>query len=98
MTSSLPPTGPEPVPPPLSGAASGGEPAAKSKGLRISPKFVLTVVILAAVLWFAFANTKNAQIKLWVHTVQAPVWLVLLGTFVVGVLVGLLLRRRRKPH
>lgn len=94
MTTSVPPTEPEPQ---LTSVASAAEPAAK-KGLRISPKFVLTVVILAAVIWFALANRKNAQIKLWVHTVQAPVWLVLLGTFVAGIIIGLLLRRRRKPR
>jgi uncharacterized integral membrane protein len=94
MTSSMPSSGAEPQP--LTGAASGGDPVAKAPRRRVSPKLVLTVIILAAVLWFAFANTRDTPIKLWVHTVRAPVWLVLLGTFVGGVIVGLLLRRRRK--
>jgi uncharacterized integral membrane protein len=93
MTDSVPPIPPEP---PLSSVPAVSEPAAKSKGMRPSPKFVVMLLIVAAVLWFAFANTRNTQIKLWVHTVQVPVWLVLLCTFVAGVLVGMLLRRRRK--
>jgi len=60
---------------------------------------IVTIVILAAALWFIFANTQDVKIRLWVPTVSAPMWLVLLVTFVVGMLLGLitprLVRRRR---
>jgi len=99
MTSSTPPLEPEPQ---VSQSVSAGESAAAtspSRGFRIPPKLILAVVILAAVLWFVFANTSDAKIKLWVHTVSVPVWMVLLGTLVAGIIIGWLLgRRRRRPR
>jgi uncharacterized integral membrane protein len=93
MTSSDPPTGPDPQVP---GVLPAGESAPVSKRRRVPPKLIVVLVILAIVLWFAFANTNDFKIKLWVTDVNAPVWLVLLCTFAVGVITGRLLRRRRK--
>ena len=87
-------TGPDPQVPSVTPVTEPGRPA--RRGLRISPKAILLLVILAIVLWFAFANTRDAQIKLWVKDVQAPVWLVLLCTFAAGIISGWLLRRRRR--
>jgi len=99
MTSSTPPFEPEPQ---VSQSVSAGESTAAtspSRGFRVPPKLILAVVILAAVLWFIFANTNDAKIKLWVHTFSVPVWMVLLGTLVVGIIIGWLLgRRRRRPR
>jgi len=57
------------------------------------------ILILAAAAWFILANTQDVKIRLWVPTVSAPMWLVLLVTFVAGMLLGLitprLVRRRR---
>ena len=93
MTTSLPADGAETPIPSTVGSAPD---APKKRGIRVRPKVVVGFLILVAVVWFALANTRNAQIKLWVHNVQAPVWLVLLATFVAGILVGLLLGRRRR--
>jgi uncharacterized integral membrane protein len=59
---------------------------------------IFFVVIAAIALWFIFANTRNVNVTLWVTTVRAPMWLVLLCTLAVGMLLGLLLawRRRRR--
>ena len=35
------------------------------------------LVILAAALWFIFANTQDVKVRLWVPTVSAPMWLVI---------------------
>jgi uncharacterized integral membrane protein len=91
MTSYTPPTGSDPQIPGITPAAE----ATPSKHRRVPPKLIAAVLILAIVLWFAFANTKDAQIKLWVRNVSAPVWLVLVCTFAAGVIAGYLLRRRR---
>jgi uncharacterized integral membrane protein len=91
MTSSVPSNGPIPVPE----VAPAGATQVKPRR-RVSPKTILVLVIIAIVLWFLLANTKDAQIKLWVKEVSAPVWLVLLCTFAAGVITGALLRRRRR--
>jgi len=85
---------------PPSGTTGAVEPQARPKrGARVPAKVIVTIVILAAALWFIFANTQDVKIRLWVPTVSAPMWLVLLVTFVVGMLLGLitprLVRRRR---
>jgi uncharacterized integral membrane protein len=94
MTSDTPSTSPDPQVP---GITPAGGPAKSARRRRIPPKLIVALVILVIVLWFAFANTNDAKIKLWVHDVRAPVWLVLLCTFAAGVITGWLLRRRRKP-
>jgi uncharacterized integral membrane protein len=85
---------------PPTGTTGALEPQARPKrGARVPAKVIVTLVILAAALWFIFANTQDVKVRLWVPTVSAPMWLVLLVTFVVGMLLGLitprLMRRRR---
>ena len=66
---------------------------------RVPAKLVFVAVILAAAIWFILVNRQDTKIKLWVPTVTAPIWLVLLATFIAGILLGLamprLMRRRR---
>jgi len=91
MASYTPPPGQEQ---PSTPTQPGAQPP-KQRGVRVSPKGILILVLLAIVLWFVFANTGDMRIKLWVHWVSAPVWLVLLCTFVVGIITGWLIHRRR---
>lgn len=85
-----------PVPSP---APEQKAPAEGGRAFRIPPKLILAVVIIAAVLWFVLVNNQRGEIKLWVHTVHAPMWLVLLCTFAAGIIAGWLLgRRRRRPR
>ncbi|BBA85971.1 MULTISPECIES: LPXTG cell wall anchor domain-containing protein [Mycobacterium] len=54
----------------------------------------LILVVLAAI--FIAQNRERPQMHLpWV-TVESPMWLLLSAMFVLGILVGLLLRRRRR--
>lgn len=83
----------------MASTATGGTntgPATGKQGIRISPKLIVALVILAAALWFIFANTQTVHIHLWVPTVSAPMWLVLVITFAGGLVTGMLLQRRNK--
>jgi uncharacterized integral membrane protein len=71
--------------------------AAKRSGL-LSPKLIGAVLITAAAVWFILANTAKAHIRLWIPTVTAPMWLVLLVTFVGGLVTGILMQRRTKKQ
>ncbi|MGW1616771.1 lipopolysaccharide assembly protein LapA domain-containing protein [Streptomyces sp. NPDC002285] len=53
------------------------------------------VVLAGLAIWFIAANTESVTIKLWVPTVTLPLWGVLTVTLLVGVVLGLLLARRR---
>jgi uncharacterized integral membrane protein len=72
-------------------------PGAPAKRRRaISPKLIIGVLLLAALIWFIAVNTRDAKITLWIPAYNIPVWIVLLGTFVVGWVVGWLFRKRRQ--
>jgi uncharacterized integral membrane protein len=62
----------------------------------ISTKMVTIGVILAAAIWFILVNTGKARVRLWIPTVSAPMWVVLLVTFAGGMVVGLLIRRSNR--
>lgn len=62
----------------------------------ISPKLIIGVLLLAALIWFVAVNRRDAKITVWVPTYNVPVWIVLVGTFVVGWVVGWLFRKRRQ--
>jgi len=59
-------------------------------------KLVTVGVIFAAALWFILVNTGKARVRLWIPTVSAPMWLVLLVTFAGGMVAGLLIRRSNR--
>ena len=85
---------------PTTGTTGAVEPQARPKrGARVPAKEIVTLVILAAALWFIFAHSQDVKVRLWVPTVSAPLWIVLLVTFAVGMLLGLIapryMRRRR---
>ena len=66
-----------------SGEPNGGTGGASNRK-TVSPKLIISAVIAAVALWFILANTETARIRLFFVTVSAPVWLVLLITFVAG--------------
>lgn len=47
----------------------------------------LAAIIILSV-WFVLANTASATIRFWVPTLVAPMWTVLVGSFLVGALTG----------
>lgn len=61
----------------------------------VTPKNILIAVIVVAAAWFVIANHQSARMHLWVTSVSAPLWLVLLVTFVLGWAVGWMMRSRR---
>lgn len=76
-------------------------PPRRSTGDKIAdrlatPRAFLAVIITAASLWFIIANNYRVRIHLWLAWFTARLWVVLLLTFVAGVLVGLLSARRRR--
>jgi uncharacterized integral membrane protein len=78
---------------PTTGAPTTGTSATKR---TISTKMVTIGVILAAAIWFILVNTGKARVRLWIPTVSAPMWVVLLVTFAGGMVVGLLIRRSNR--
>ena len=68
----------------------------KVAGVSVTAKRITILVIVVATLWFIFANTQRVSIYLWVPKITAPLWLVLVLTFAVGLITGLLLRRRNR--
>jgi uncharacterized integral membrane protein len=78
---------------PTTGAPATGTSASKRV---ISTKMITIAVILAAAIWFILVNTGKARVRLWIPTVSAPMWVVLLVTFAGGMVVGLLIRRSNR--
>lgn len=76
------------------GRSSVDEPGGAGRALA-RPKVILGLLITAAAIWFIIANNTRVRIHLWLTWVSARLWLVLLITFVAGVLVGLLFAWRR---
>lgn len=53
------------------------------------------VVLAGVVVWFIAANTGSITVRMWIPTVTVPLWTVLAVTLVVGVILGLIITRRR---
>jgi uncharacterized integral membrane protein len=68
----------------------------KVAGVSVTSKRIAILVIVVAALWFIFVNTQRVSIYLWVPKITAPLWLVLVLTFAVGLVTGLLLQRRNR--
>ncbi|OIJ88301.1 LapA family protein [Streptomyces colonosanans] len=61
----------------------------------VTPRRVVGLVLAALVLVFIFQNTQHTRIQLLVAWVTMPLWLALLGTWVIGALCGALVMSRR---
>lgn len=83
----------------MNGTPTGEGAASKHSGRPVSPRLLGTAVILVASIWFIVVNWHTASIYLWVPKVTAPMWLVLLTTFLGGLVTGILTRRTgKKPQ
>ena len=69
------------------GASGGGWPLSGRQTVA------LLVVIVAGI--FILQNTDQVAVDFFTVSIEAPLWLVLSALFVVGVVVGMLLQRRR---
>jgi uncharacterized integral membrane protein len=63
---------------------------------RFDNRTWLMIVIAVLSVWFVLANTASASIRFWIPTVEAPMWIVLVGTFAVGMFTGWFLTTRRR--
>lgn len=65
------------------------------KGHDVRLRTIGFVVLAGLAIWFIAANTKSVTIRLWIPTVTLPLWSVLTVTLLVGMVLGLLVARRR---
>lgn len=65
------------------------------KGRDMRLRTIGFVVLAAVVVWFIAANTASVTVRMWIPRVTLPLWTVLTVTLVVGVLLGLIIARRR---
>lgn len=61
----------------------------------ISTQTWVTVVVVILAVWFVLANTKSVSVRFWIPTVEAPMWIVLVGAVLVGAFTGWMLKSRR---
>jgi lipopolysaccharide assembly protein A len=74
-----------------------GAPAGRPKR-RVNARLIVGGVLLILLIVFAVENTRSVTMRLIGPEVHAPLFLALLIAAVVGVLIGLVIRRRRKPR
>ncbi|WP_405860580.1 LapA family protein [Streptomyces sp. NBC_00090] len=66
----------------------------KGRDMRIR---TLGFIVLAGLaIWFIAVNTGSVSIRLWIPTVTLPLWVVLTGTLLVGIALGLIISNRRR--
>ncbi|SDN24129.1 LapA family protein [Streptomyces wuyuanensis] len=63
---------------------------------RLTPGRIAALVVAVLTLVFIFENTKEVEIRLLIPEVTIPLYLALLGTWVVGGLCGAYLFHRRR--
>lgn len=68
---------------------------ARGGGWPLSARQTLAATVAVVALVFILQNTDEVDVDLFTVTLSAPLWLVLAALFVIGVLVGVLLQRRR---
>lgn len=56
-------------------------------------KFIISLILLVIVVLFVLQNTQVVEVQLLFWTVSMSRALMLLGTFLIGIIAGLLLRR-----
>lgn len=58
-------------------------------------RMVVVGVVAVLFIWFAVANTQEVEVHFWVDSARAPVIVVIVIAGLLGVVVGVLLDRRR---
>lgn len=66
-----------------------------ASGRRISPRQIVALVIAALVVIFIVQNREPVDVRLFTLTVTAALWLLLVIMAGLGVIIGMLLARRR---
>ncbi|MFJ5811665.1 MULTISPECIES: DUF1049 domain-containing protein [unclassified Streptomyces] len=74
---------------------SHGPPTLTVKGRDLRLRTLGLLLLVALVIWFIAANTGSVTVRMWIPTVTIPLWAVLTVTLLVGIVLGLLIARRR---
>lgn len=76
--------------------------ADKSSGMRITWRGIVVIVMVVALIVFGVQNLESASVNFLGMQFDVPVWLLVSGTFILGVLLGGLVkgtaRKLRKPR
>jgi uncharacterized integral membrane protein len=62
----------------------------------VSPKLVVAVILVVIVIVLAIANSKKVKVDFVVADVMLPLFVVIVGAAIVGLIVGYVLGRREK--
>ena len=62
----------------------------------VSPKFVVAVILVVIVIVLAVANSKKVKVDFVVADVSLPLFVVIVGSALVGLVIGYVLGRREK--
>jgi uncharacterized integral membrane protein len=65
-------------------------------GRNVSPKLIVAVILVAIVVVLAIANSKKVKVDFVVADVSLPLFVVIVGSAIVGLVVGYFLGRREK--
>jgi uncharacterized integral membrane protein len=65
-------------------------------GRNISPKMVLAAILVAVVVILAIANSQDIKVDFVVADITLPLFVVIVGSALIGLVVGYFLGRREK--
>jgi uncharacterized integral membrane protein len=65
-------------------------------GRNISPKFVIAVILVVIVIVLAVVNSKKVKVDFVVADVTLPLFVVIVGAAIVGLVIGYVIGRREK--
>lgn len=73
--------------------SSDKSPSDSRFGSLMTPGRITVTVLAVLALIFIFENTRNIKIRLLIPEVTMPLWMALLGCFIIGALAGMYMRR-----
>jgi uncharacterized integral membrane protein len=65
-------------------------------GRTISPKMVVVAILVVIVVVLAIANSQDANVDFVVADITLPLFVVIVGSAIIGLIVGYFLGRREK--
>jgi uncharacterized integral membrane protein len=65
-------------------------------GRNISPKMVIAIILVVIVIVLGIANSKKVKVDFVVADVTLPLFVVIVGSAIIGLVIGYFLGRREK--
>jgi len=65
-------------------------------GRSISPKLIVAIVLVAIVIVLAIVNSKKVKVDFVIGDITLPLFVVIVGSAIVGLIIGYFLGRREK--